>query len=138
MKNDIILDHQVCLSHKGPSAHFAQIQARIHRGYGKFTFFCIRRGIFFSNPWLSRIIWSNFERNTSLQKKMTAFFLHAPFWLLSLVTMFFCSFISNPVRFTVVPVWTDFNYLATIQTFSSENSQTLKCCHFLKSKGYKF
>ena len=93
-------------------------------------------GYFFSNPWLSRIIWSKFKRIASLQKKMAAFFLHASFWLISLVIMFFWSLIRNQIRFTVLTNWTDFIFLATFQTFSSKNRQTFKCHHFLKWKGY--
>ena len=119
-------------------AIFMHFGCNLGQDYGNFTFFSFRRGIFFSNSWLSRIIWSNFERNMLLQKKMVAFFLHAPFWLILLVTMLFYSLTRNQIRFTVIPDWVDFIYLATFQTFFSENSPTSKCRHFLTSKGYSF
>lgn len=92
-------------------------------------FFLIQAGDIFFKSLVIKDYMIKFWKKYGIAKKMAAFFLHAPFWLKSLVTMLFSFLIRNQFWYTVVPDWTDFIHLATFQTFSSENSQTLKWCY---------
>ena len=71
---------------------------------------------------------------TNKAKENCSLFLIAPFWSISLLPMFFCSLISNPVRFTLVPDVNRFGLFGYFSNFFFKKQPNFKVLPFSQIK----